>query len=259
MGTCCPIATYSKEPFKAALLSRSEVSKKSRLDSIHKYYQFIKVIGYGQFGTVREAIKISQNCEKHYAIKSISKEKVNKKFSLMKRELQTLTIIDHPNITRLYEIYEDEKYLHLVLELCKGGDLYDYILDKGTLTEIEVMSIMKKILSAINHLHTVSICHRDLKPDNFLLVSKEQGSEVKLADFGMAVRFGDEQMHTVVGTPYYLAPEVYMGSYGKECDIWSLGVVMYFLLSGRQPFKGKNINELLGNILKCDYNFSEKA
>ena len=249
---------YTREPFQAALITRSEVSKRSRLDSIHKHYQFIKVIGYGQFGTVREAIKISSSQEaKSFAIKSISKEKVLKKFNLLKRELEALTLIDHPNIVRLYEIYEDEKYLHLVLDLCRGGDLYDYIIAKGSLNEDEVMGMMRKMFSAINHLHAMCICHRDLKPDNFLLVS-DQDSEIKLADFGMSVRFGDDEMHTVVGTPYYLAPEVYMGNYNKECDVWSLGVVLFFLLSGKQPFKGTNVTELLANILKGAYSFSDK-
>lgn len=259
MGTCCPVAKYSREPIPAGLLTRSEVSKKSRLQSIHNYYQFIKVLGHGQFGTVREAVKKSAvPNSKTYAIKSISKEKVQKKFNLMKRELEALSLIDHPNIVRLYEIYEDEKYLHLVMDHCKGGDLYDYLLNKGSLNELEVMSIMLKMFSAINHLHTMWICHRDLKPDNFLLVSKDSGSEVKLADFGMSVRFGSEEMHTVVGTPYYLAPEVYLGSYGKECDVWSLGVVLYFLLSGKQPFKGNNVTELLSNVLKGTYNFNDQ-
>lgn len=259
MGSCCPLLLNNREPFQAALLSRSEVSHKSRLESIHKNYNFIKVLGYGQFGTVREASRLFQNgLERKFAIKSISKDKVCKKFNLLKRELELLSIIDHPNIVKLHEIYEDEKYLHLVLDLCKGGDLYDYILNKGKLTEKEVMMIMKKSFSAINHLHTVSICHRDLKPDNFMFVTKDPDSEVKLVDFGMSVKFGDEQMHTIVGTPYYLAPEVYMGNYGKECDNWSLGVVMYFLLSGKQPFSGSNINELLANILKCNYTFDDR-
>ena len=258
MGTCCQIAKHTREPFQASLLSRSEVSKRSRLVSIHKHYQFIKVIGHGQFGTVREAVKLSSTHEaKSFAIKSISKEKVLKKFNLLKRELEALTLIDHPNIVRLYEIYEDEKYLHLVLDLCRGGDLYDHIIAKGSLNEQEVMSMMRKMFSAINHLHGMSICHRDLKPDNFLLVS-DQGSEIKLADFGMSVRFGNDEMHTVVGTPYYLAPEVYKGNYGKECDVWSLGVVLFFLLSGKQPFKGTNVTELLANILKGAYSFCDK-
>ena len=256
MGTCCPLVTNTREPYKAALLTRSEVSSKSRLNQIHSHYKFVKVLGYGQFGTVREAIKLdSLGQKKSFAIKSISKEKVFQKFSVLKSELDLLSIADHPNIVKLHEIYEDEKYLHLVLDLCRGGDLYDYILNKKTLTEAEVMQIMKKIFLAVNHLHTMSICHRDLKPDNFLLVSTEPLSEVKLVDFGMAVKFSEDPMHTIVGTPYYLAPEVCLGNYGKECDVWSLGVVMFFLLSGRQPFKGKNMNELLSNILNCRYSF----
>jgi calcium-dependent protein kinase len=254
MGVCCAAHIYRKIPYQASLIPMSEISNKSRLESIHNYYKFIKVIGHGQFGTVREAIKLNSN-DKAYAIKSILKEKVKKKYKLLKRELQSLCAIDHPNIIKLHEIYEDEKYMHLVMDICRGGDLYDYILDKGTLNEVEVMNIMKKIFSAVNHLHTLNICHRDLKPDNFLLVCKDAESEVKVADFGMSVRFCDEEMKTIVGTPYYLAPEIYMGSYGKECDNWSLGVIIYFLLSGEQPFKSKNAKDLLSNVLKGNYDF----
>lgn len=259
MGTCCSLVANSREPYKASLLTRSEISKKSRLNRIHNHYKFIKVLGFGQFGTVREATKLdSSGHSKTFAIKSIAKEKVFQKFSVLKSELDLLSIVDHPNIVKLHEIYEDEKYLHLVLDLCRGGDLYEYILNKGILTEAEVMQIMKKIFLAINHLHTVSICHRDLKPDNFMLVSDEPMSEVKLVDFGMAAKFGEDPMHAVVGTPYYLAPEVCLGKYGKECDVWSLGVTMFFLLSGKQPFKGKNMNELVSNILNCRFSFSDE-
>ena len=217
MGTCCPSTSFTRNPTQGGLLTRSLISKKSRLESIYSSYKFLKVIGYGQFGTVRKAIKTTSN--KQYAIKSISKAKAERKFNILKRELEILSIIDHPNIIKLHEIYEDEKYLHLVLDLCKGGDLYDYILNKGSLNEKDVIHIMRIIFSAVNHLHTVNICHRDLKPENFLLSSKKPDSEVKLADFGMSVRFSNDEMHTIVGTPYYIAPEVYMGTYGKECDV----------------------------------------
>jgi calcium-dependent protein kinase len=182
-------------------------------------------------------------------------------FAMLKTEIELLQSADHPNIIKLYETYEDEKYLHLVMELCTGGDLFDYVISKRQLCEEEVANIMKKLLSAINYLHTLKICHRDLKPENFLFTTPEPGAELKISDFGLSSKFGGRNgdiMYSMVGTPYYVAPEVIKGTYGKECDIWSLGVVMYFILSGTQPFKSGKIENLFVRILSGDYDFAGK-
>lgn len=138
---------------------------------------------------------------------------------MLKRELETLILLDHPNILKLFEIYEDSKYIHLVMELCTGGDLLDYLIRRSYLIESEVIQIMFKMLSAVNYLHSLQICHRDIKPENFLFSNTGDNSEVKLVDFGMSVKFGDEGMNTILGTPYYIAPEILIGRYGKECDV----------------------------------------
>eukprot|EP00358_Blepharisma_japonicum_P002185 CAMPEP_0202955304 /NCGR_PEP_ID=MMETSP1395-20130829/51696_1 /ASSEMBLY_ACC=CAM_ASM_000871 /TAXON_ID=5961 /ORGANISM="Blepharisma japonicum, Strain Stock R1072" /LENGTH=484 /DNA_ID=CAMNT_0049671735 /DNA_START=196 /DNA_END=1650 /DNA_ORIENTATION=+ len=193
-----------------------------------------------------------------YAIKSICKDHVKKNLESMKRELEILKLADHPNIVKLYEIYEDTKYIHLVMEYCSGGDLCDYLIQKEVLTEKEVSALMKQIFSAVNHLHSLKICHRDIKPENFLLANSIGEPEVKLTDFGMSVKFGDDKMKSMVGTPYFVAPEVLKGRYGKECDIWSAGVLMYFMLSGKHPFKGVDLKDLFLRIVKGEFSFPEK-
>ncbi|CAG9320845.1 unnamed protein product [Blepharisma stoltei] len=260
MGVCICKESQLKNPRKARILSTSEISNDVRLESIRDKYEFLKVLGYGQFGTVREAKKIRDiHMEKTYAIKSICKDKVKKNLVTMKRELDILKLVDHPNIIKLYEIYEDARYIHLVMELCTGGDIFDYILNKQVLTEDEVGKIMKCMLSAVNHLHSLKIVHRDLKPENFLFASKAHDADIKLVDFGMSNKFGeDHTLHTMVGTPYYVAPEVLKGNYGKECDVWSLGVLMYFMLSGTHPFRANDVKGLFKKIVKCEYNFDDE-
>ncbi|CAG9324815.1 unnamed protein product [Blepharisma stoltei] len=262
MGVCAPRERELVKPLKGKLLPQSSITKTSRLDSITEQYDFIRVIGYGQFGTVREATKIDRlNTEtsnpKHYAIKSISKSRVRDHLELLQNELSILQLVDHPNIIKLYEIYEDSLYIHLVTELCIGGDLYEYLLEKESLNELEVAKIMMKIFTAVNHLHTMRICHRDIKPENVMFTDKSEDRELKLIDFGLSSKYRDELLESIVGTPYYLAPEVLKGSYSKECDVWSLGVMMYLLLSGKHPFKGSSMKNLFRHIYNCQYNFSE--
>ena len=117
------------------------------------------------------------------------------------------------------------------------------------------------MLSAVKHLHEHNIVHRDLKPENFLMETKDENSEVKLIDFGLSKRWstqeGAEKMHTVVGTPYYVAPEVLRGEYDKQCDVWSLGVILYVFLCGYPPFEGDNNKEIFKNVLKSKLEFDD--
>ena len=189
------------------------------------------------------------------AVKSINKDKIKKDLYLLKRELDVLRMIDHPNVIKYYETYEDEKYLHIVMEMCTGGDLFDKLIEMGTLNESEVGNIMKKLLLALNHIHGLYIVHRDLKPENFLFASRDPGAEIKVIDFGMSIKNQASDLTTLVGTPYYLAPEVLRGKYGKECDVWSLGVVMYLMLCGTQPFEGSDMRAIFGKISKGEFNF----
>jgi calcium-dependent protein kinase len=152
-------------------------------------------------------------------------------------------LVDHPNIIRLYETYEDELFLHLVMELCEGGDVCDRIIEKKNFSEVEAAYIMKQLLIAIKYLHSISIIHRDLKGENFLYINA-QSDEIKICDFGMSIKNIKNKMKSVAGTPYYLAPEILKGSYTKAVDVWSLGVFMYLMLIGKYPFKGSSLESI---------------
>ena len=168
---------------------------------------------------------------------------------MLRRELEIMSVLDHPNIIRLYEAYEDEQYVHIVMDYCGGGDVAERIINDGNFSEGEAARIMEKLFGAVHYLHLHKISHRDLKAENFLYESKDLDSQIKIADFGMSARFGMVQrMQSLTGTPYYIAPEVLKGSYTKTCDIWSLGVFLYFILSGTHPFKGTNIDDVFDKL-----------
>lgn len=171
--------------------------------------------------------------------------------------------MNHPNIIRLYDIYEDIRCIHLVTELCTGGELYDRVIDKaeseeGHYSEEDAASLVKDILGAIAYCHdTVNIVHRDLKPENFLLLNDDDESPIKIIDFGLS-RFDDSPhgiMRTRVGSPYYVAPEVLRGAYNYKCDIWSVGVITYLLLCGFPPFNGNDDGEILFTIKNAELVF----
>ena len=244
-------------PLPAEDIEKSAISFPSILSDIHKSYKFKKILGHGHFGTVREAIAIGDSSGHiRYAIKSIPKDKIHPKgMGFMRRELELLQVVDHPNIIKCHKIYEDQRYVHIVMELCSGGDLFDHLINYGQYTEEQTANIMRKIISALNYLHQMNVCHRDIKADNFLFETTDPRAEIKIIDFGLARKFGMEKMHTVVGTPYYMAPEVLRGSYGKECDVWSLGVLIYFLLSGRPPFFALFEDDIFKKITTGKFNF----
>ena len=148
------------------------------------------------------------------------------------------------------------------MEYCSGGELLERIIEKSHFTEVEAKKIMKKVLSAIMYLHEKKICHRDLKPENFLFSHPGEDAEIKLIDFGLSRKFGDadgKYMSTVVGTPHYVAPEVLDGKYTERCDYWSMGVMVYILLSGTPPFKGENNVEVFKSVKKGVFAFNDSA
>jgi calcium-dependent protein kinase len=193
----------------------------------------------------------------HFAIKSIAKHKLKEELPHLRRELEILQTVDHPNIVKLFETYEDAKYVHLVMEMCPGGDLLERMASHdGLFAEEEATMLMKKLLGALNHIHRLYIVHRDLKPENMLFSTKDETAEVKITDFGISKKFSESHMESVVGTPYYMAPEVLRGHYGREVDVWALGVILYMLLSGRQPFIGQTIDEIFKNIAAGNYSLT---
>jgi calcium-dependent protein kinase len=197
-----------------------------------------------------------------YAVKSIRKSKVGK-IEVLKREIEILKEVDHPNIIKLVDVYEDEKYLHLITEVCSGGELFDRIIAKthtaeGHFSEHDAAKLVYSILDAIRYCHDVKqIVHRDLKPENFLFLTEADDSPIKIIDFGLSrhdtQNFG--VMKTKVGTPYYVAPEVLNREYTKSCDIWSIGVISYILLCGYPPFYGDSDNEIFESVRVGRFDF----
>lgn len=225
-----------------------------------KYHINPKEIGHGHYGVVRKCM--DRENKKWFAIKSIRKSKVGK-VDVLKREVALLKECEHPNIIHLVEVHEDQKYLHLITELCTGGELFDRIIEKtqseeGHFSERDAAILVRCILDAIAYCHDQKgIVHRDLKPENFLFSSKEEDAVIKIIDFGLS-RHDDMQkgiMNTKVGTPYYVAPEVLNREYTKSCDIWSIGVITYILLCGYPPFYGDTDNQIFDSVRTGRFDF----
>jgi calcium-dependent protein kinase len=213
------------------------------------------VCGSGAFATVRKVT--SKGSGQVRALKIIKKQK-GQDSARMYLEVEILKKLIHPNIMQIFEFYEDKKNFYIITELCEGGELFDQIVEKGSLNENEAAWVMKQLMSAINYVHTSNIVHRDLKPENILLDTKKNNI-IKIIDWGTARFFEkNKKMNKVSGTPYYIAPEVLFEKYDEKCDIWSCGVIMYILLCGYPPFNGETDNEILSKIKTGKFVFPEE-
>lgn len=144
------------------------------------------------------------------------------------------------------------------MELCKGKEVFDKIIEEESITEMKVAKIVYKVLSAIYYCHTNGISHRDIKPENILFESSEVDADIKLIDFGLSRKYNsNEKMHTILGTPYYVAPEVLKGDYDEKCDLWSIGAITYIMLCGEPPFSGKSNNEIFKKIMNEEVSFEK--
>jgi len=159
--------------------------------------------------------------------------------------VEILGQVDHPNVVRLFEIFDDGEILYLVMELMSGGELFDRIVEKESYTEKEAAETIRPIVDAIRYCHEQGIIHRDLKPENLLYESSDEKAIIKISDFGLARFVQGELATTACGTPGYVAPEIVAGQgYGKEVDYWSIGIILYIMLCGFPPFYEENNKEL---------------
>lgn len=203
------------------------------------------IIGEGGFGSVRKGK--DKRTGRMCAVKSIRKTAAAQTKRL-NEEIEIMRILDHPNIVRFLESFEDNRTIYICLELCEGGELFERICQSGHFSEVTASRCIRQMMLAINYLHQNFLMHRDLKPENWLLATREKvcQASLKLIDFGLSKRFQPGEYHrTKAGTPHYIAPEVLSGRYDEKVDIWSLGVICYMMLSGRQLFSGKTVAAVL--------------
>jgi len=233
------------------------VSKK--VGKIRDHYRIGKVLGSGAFGEVR--LCLHKDTQTQRAVKVLRKNLLDdKEMDMLKNEITILKDMDHPNIVKMYEFLEDEKRIYIVTEICKGGELFDEILNRSKFDEKDAATVMKQLLSAINYCHQKNIVHRDLKPENMLLEQDKDLEKLKIVDFGTSLTFdSDRALDEKLGTAYYIAPEVIKKSYNEKCDLWSCGVIMYILLSGEPPFNDpKADNEaIMKKVEKGKYDISK--
>jgi calcium-dependent protein kinase len=228
------------------------------MKDIRKEYKFKNCLGGGHFGSVRKAYKkTDKQILKYYAIKSIPMKNLSSNIDDFVKEVDIISTLDHPNIIKFYETYHDKYFFHIVMELCKGKEISHQMTNNGCMEEKKVVYIIFKVLLAIAHCHNRGITHRDLKPENILFDSMSPDAEIKLIDFGLSRKYDKEQkMHSILGTPYYVAPEVLKGEYDEKCDIWSIGAVTYLLLSGDPPFTGNSNNDIFKKIVNDKLKFN---
>ncbi|XP_071234612.1 serine/threonine-protein kinase MARK2 isoform X4 [Salvelinus alpinus] len=215
-------------------------------------YRLLKTIGKGNFAKVKLARHVLTG--KEVAVKIIDKTQLNSS-SLQKlfREVRIMKLLNHPNIVKLFEVIETEKTLYLVMEYASGGEVFDYLVAHGRMKEKEARAKFRQIVSAVQYCHQKCIVHRDLKAENLLL---DSDMNIKIADFGFSNEFVmGSKLDTFCGSPPYAAPELFQGKKydGPEVDVWSLGVILYTLVSGSLPFDGQNLKELRERVLRGKY------
>nr|XP_015195615.1 PREDICTED: death-associated protein kinase 1 [Lepisosteus oculatus]XP_015195616.1 PREDICTED: death-associated protein kinase 1 [Lepisosteus oculatus]XP_015195617.1 PREDICTED: death-associated protein kinase 1 [Lepisosteus oculatus]XP_015195618.1 PREDICTED: death-associated protein kinase 1 [Lepisosteus oculatus] len=233
-------------------------------ENVEDYYEIGEELGSGQFAVVKKCREKSTGVE--YAAKSIKKRRskssrrgVTKED--IEREVSILKEIQHPNVITLHDVYENKTDVILILELVAGGELFDFLAEKESLSEEEATEFLKQILDGVFYLHSKQIAHFDLKPENIMLLNRNvPHPRIKLIDFGLAhkIDFGND-FKNIFGTPEFVAPEVVnYEPLGLEADMWSVGVITYILLSGASPFLGDNKQETLANVSAVNYEFDEE-
>lgn len=244
---CC----FKVSNLKETILDANETS------DIKDRYVLGEQLGWGQFGVIRE-------CTDKYtgevlACKSIAKERLVTQDDVrrVKLEIEIMTRLSgHPNVVDLKAVYEEEDYVHLVMELCAGGELFHQLEKQGRYSEYQAKILFRHLMQVVLYCHDNGVVHRDLKPENILLATKASSSPIKLADFGLATYIKPGQsLHGRVGSPFYIAPEVLSGGYTEAADVWSTGVILYILLSGMPPFWGKTKSRIFDAVRAADLRF----
>ena len=224
-------------------------------------YDVLKQLGKGGYGKVYQVM--NKKTKEKRACKHLSKLSI-KNLEKFQREIEILRKADHPNIIKLYEIFESKRSYYLIMEECKGGEVFDRIIDhiqkKDMYSEKDASAILRQMMSAVEYCHNNGIAHRDLKPENLLYLNEgpEENNPIKVIDFGLSqVISPQRKLKTKVGTAYYVSPEILQGNYSEKCDIWSAGVILYILLSGDPPFNGPSDLTIYKKIAEMKFDFPQ--
>lgn len=256
-----PRNSHSNKPAVLEAVTGRDVSAVAgsriiRNQTVYERYDVDRgVLGNGLSGAVR--CITNKNTKRKCALKSLLTENMSqKKWDMLYNEVEIYLKLDHPNICKLLEVYEDEAAVHLVMELCSGKELYDRLASKKRYSEKDTVIACMQMLDALHYMHWHKMCHRDLKLENWVYADDSEDSKLKLIDFGFSKIFSPGQPMTAMhGTVYYVAPEVLDGHYDEKCDIWSTGVIIYMLLSGSPPFNGANDNGIIKKIKNGKFAF----
>lgn len=231
-----------------------------RTEVLKNVYTVGRRLGQGQFGTTYLCVEKSTG--KEFACKSIAKRKLTSADDVedVRREIQIMHHLEgHPNVVSIKGAYEDMTSVHVVMELCAGGELFDRIIQRGHYTERKAAQLTRTIVGVVEACHSLGVMHRDLKPENFLFSNKNEDSPLKTIDFGLSIFFKpDDTFSDVVGSPYYVAPEVLRKHYGPEADVWSAGVILYILLSGVPPFWAETEQGIFEQVLHGELDFTSE-
>ncbi|CAL9184690.1 calcium/calmodulin-dependent serine/threonine-protein kinase 1-like [Musa acuminata AAA Group] len=233
------------------------------LKQIFSKFELGEEVGRGHFGyTCTAKAKKGDMKGEEVAVKVIPKAKMTTAIAIedVRREVRILrSLTGHKNLVQFYDAYEDEDNAYIVMELCKGGELLERILSRGgKYSEEDAKAVIVQILSVVAFCHLQGVVHRDLKPENFLFATKDEKSTLKAIDFGLSdLVKPDERLNDIVGSAYYVAPEVLHRSYGTEADMWSIGVIAYILLCGSRPFWARTESGIFRAVLKAEPTFDE--
>ncbi|KAL0914393.1 hypothetical protein M5K25_014737 [Dendrobium thyrsiflorum] len=244
-----------KRVSSAGLMADSVLQR--RTGRLKDLYSLGRKLGQGQFGTTYFCIEKATG--KEFACKSIAKRKLITQEDVddVRREIQIMHhLAGHPNVISIIDAYEDAVAVHVVMDLCVGGELFDRIIQRGHYSEKAAAELTRVIVGVIEACHSMGVMHRDLKPENFLFVNQKEESPLRTIDFGLSVFFKPgETFSDVVGSPYYVAPEVLLKQYGPEADVWSAGVIVYILLSGVPPFWDETEQGVFEQVLRGELDF----
>jgi calcium/calmodulin-dependent protein kinase I len=251
------------EEKKAAQPTKKKELNSDSNENIDEHYILGEELGTGGFSIVVEAT--SKRDGEKYAVKIIDKSMIKEDIKLLKREIDIMKKVDHKNILKLHEIYEDDQKVYIVMELINGSELFDRIVEKGFYSEKNAQVVVKQILEAVRYLHSKGIAHRDLKPENLLCSGTGEDEVVKIADFGLSkIQTDEERLQTSCGTPGYVAPEVLLcESYDQSVDMWGVGIITYILLAGYPPFYDENNpgddTALFEKVINVEYDMDDEC